>query len=438
MILASIPSPSVSGIHLGPLFLHFYGLMYVVGIALAVAITTRRWAAVGGDRELVYDVLLWGVPAGIIGGRLYFDVTTPFDITPHTWWGPLAVWNGGLGIWGGIAAGGAVGVWRVRRAGASAGEFMNAVAPALLVAQAIGRIGNYFNQELFGKPSTLPWAVEISYAARLDQKIPAVDLKYSTFQPSFLYEMIFDLAWAALLVWLGHHRRIRPQGLFALYVAGYSGYRIFEETIRIDSSAYFLGLRLNFFVAIVMTAAGLAWFVLVQRRGRRADNTTDRYLDSISSLWRTWNPRESARAGPRTWCCALIPSWPICWLRSRRWRAVRCPTWPGRRSPRWSRRAAATSGSALCWKTTWPGTSGCWTCCGTTSHDRAQDRSWSRARHDRAGRRRPRGDRGPGPRHRHRRRARPNGRRRGAGRASRSRAGTNRAARGRTAGHTAA
>jgi prolipoprotein diacylglyceryl transferase len=265
--LAFIPSPSVSGIHLGPLFLHVYGLMYVVGISLAVYITVRRWAAAGGDRALVYDVLVWGVPAGIVGGRIYFDVTTPFDITPHTWWGPLAVWNGGLGIWGGIAVGTLVGAWRVRRAGVSVGLFMNAVAPALLVAQALGRVGNYFNQELFGKPSGLPWAVEIGYAARLNAGIPAADLKYATFQPSFLYELIFDLSWAAVLVWLGHHRRVRPQGLFALYVAGYSGYRIFEETIRIDSSAYFLGLRLNFFVAIVMTVVGLTWFVVVQRRG---------------------------------------------------------------------------------------------------------------------------------------------------------------------------
>ncbi|HET9081463.1 MAG TPA: prolipoprotein diacylglyceryl transferase [Trebonia sp.] len=264
--LASIPSPPVNGFHLGPLFVHFYGLMYVIGISLAVYITVRRWTAVGGNRELVYDVLIWGVPAGIIGGRIYFDITTPFDITPHTWWGPLAVWNGGLGIWGGIALAAPVGIWRVRRAGASAGEFMNAVAPALLVAQAVGRLGNYFNQELFGKPSALPWAVQISYAARLVQQIPAADLKYSTFQPSFLYELIFDLAWAAALVWLGHHRRIQPQGLFALYVAGYSGYRIFEETIRIDSSAYFLGMRLNFFVAITVALIGLAWFAAVQRR----------------------------------------------------------------------------------------------------------------------------------------------------------------------------
>jgi prolipoprotein diacylglyceryl transferase len=263
--LAFIPSPPVSGAHLGPLFVHFYGLMYVIGIALAVYITGRRWAAAGGNRSLVYDIVLWAVPAGIVGARIYFDVTTPFDITPHAWWGPLAVWKGGLGVWGGIAAGTVVGAWRVRRSGASVGLFMNAVAPALLVAQAIGRIGNYFNQELFGQPSSLPWALEISYAARLNAGVPQADLKYGTFQPSFLYELIFDLAWAAALVWLGHHRRIRPQGVFALYVAGYSGYRIFEETIRIDSSAYFLGLRLNFFIAVAITAVGLAWFLVVQR-----------------------------------------------------------------------------------------------------------------------------------------------------------------------------
>jgi prolipoprotein diacylglyceryl transferase len=261
-----IPSPPANGFHVGPLYIHFYGLMYVVGIALAIIITRRRWRAAGGDPMLVTDVATWAVPAGIIGGRLYFDITTPFDITPHVWWGVFAVWNGGLGIWGGIAAGVAVGIWRVRRAGADWRVMCNAVAPALLVAQAIGRIGNYFNQELFGKPTSLPWGVDISQAARLNSGIPAADLKYSTFQPSFLYELIFDLALAAFLVWLGHHRKIRPPGLMALYVAGYAGYRIFEETIRIDSSAHFLGLRLNMYIAIVVTIAGLTWFVFTQRR----------------------------------------------------------------------------------------------------------------------------------------------------------------------------
>jgi prolipoprotein diacylglyceryl transferase len=257
--LGFIPSPSVNGFHLGPLFIHVYGLMYVVGIALAIYITRRRWAAAGGNPDLVWEVALWAVPAGIIAARIYFDITTPSDI-PHHWWGVFAVWSGGLGIWGGIAGGAAAGIWRVKRAGVNAGMFANAIAPALLVAQAVGRIGNYFNQELFGKPSSLPWALEISPAHR-----PAGYLAYSTFQPSFLYELIFDLALAAALVWLGHHRKIRPWGLFALYVAGYSAYRIFEETIRIDSSEHFLGLRLNFYVATILALIGIAWFIRAQR-----------------------------------------------------------------------------------------------------------------------------------------------------------------------------
>jgi prolipoprotein diacylglyceryl transferase len=258
-LLSFIPSPSINGFHLGPLYIHFYGLMYVVGITLAIIITRRRWRALGGDPDLVYDVAIWAVPLGLIGARAYSDITTPSVIPPH-WWGVFAIWNGGLGIWGGIAAGALTGIWRVRRAGASAGLFANAIAPALLVAQAVGRVGNYFNQELFGKPTTLPWALEISVAHR-----PAGYLAYSTFQPTFLYELIWDLALAAFLVWLGHHRKIKPWGLFALYVAGYSAFRIFEETVRIDTSEHFLGLRLNFYVATVLTLVGLAWFVRAQR-----------------------------------------------------------------------------------------------------------------------------------------------------------------------------
>jgi prolipoprotein diacylglyceryl transferase len=262
--VASIPSPSFNGIHVGPLDFRIYGLCYVVAVAAAVAVCSRRWEAVGGRRELVADVALWGFPAGLIGGRLYFVITSWNEVPDH-WWGPLAIWKGGLGVWGGIAVGAAVGIWRVRRAGANVGVFMDAAAPALLVAQGVGRIGNYFNQELFGKPSGLPWALEISPAARLNAGLPGADQKFATFQPSFLYELIFDLALAAVLVWLGRRWPIKPPGLFALYVAGYSGYRIFEETIRIDSSAYFLGLRLNFFIAIAVTVAGLAWFAFTQR-----------------------------------------------------------------------------------------------------------------------------------------------------------------------------
>jgi len=272
--LSFIPSPSVNGFHLGPLFIHYYGLMYVVGITLAVIITRRRVQAAGGDPALVADMATWAVPAGIIGGRIYFDITTPNDI-PHVWYGVFAVWTGGLGIWGGVLAGALVGAWRVRRRGESVPLVADAVAPALLVAQAVGRLGNYFNQELFGKPTTLPWALVISPQYR-----PHGYAAYRTFQPTFLYELIWDLALAALLVWLGHHGRIKPPGLFALYVAGYSAFRIIEESLRIDSSEHFLGLRLNFYVAALLTIAGLTWFVITQRR--QPPPTTPTPEDDIS------------------------------------------------------------------------------------------------------------------------------------------------------------
>ena len=214
-----IPSPSINSFHIGPLDIHFYALGYIIGITLAILITRRRWRALGGDPDLVNDIALWVVPAGIIGGRIYFDITTPADI-PHVWYGVFAVWTGGLGIWGGVALAALVGAWRLRKLGISVGPFANAIAPALLVAQAVGRIGNYFNKELFGGPTTLPWGLEIPYQYRLSGGIPAQDLHFSTFQPTFLYELIWDLAFAAFLVWLGHHARIRPWGLFALYVAG--------------------------------------------------------------------------------------------------------------------------------------------------------------------------------------------------------------------------
>ena len=260
-----IPSPSINSFSIGPLVIHFYALMYLVGIAAAIIITRRRWRAVGGDPDLVGDVALWGVPAGIIGGRIYFDITTPMDI-PHVWYGPIAVWSGGLGIWGGVLVGGLVGVWRLRKRGVSPALFADAMAPGLLMAQGIGRIGNYFNKELFGRPTSLPWGLEIPYQYRVSGGIPAQDLHFSTFQPTFLYELIFDFAWAGFLIWLGSHRKIKPPGLFALYVAGYSAYRIFEESLRIDSSVHIFGLRLNMYIASALTIFGAVWFYRSQRR----------------------------------------------------------------------------------------------------------------------------------------------------------------------------
>jgi prolipoprotein diacylglyceryl transferase len=258
-VLASIPSPSSNGFSVGPIFFHAYGLAYVAAVTAAVWICSRRWEAIGGSRELVQECALWGFPAGILGGRLY-HVLTSWNEVPHTWWGPFAVWKGGLGIWGGIVFGVVVGLWRVRRRGGDLKAILDAAAPAILVAQAIGRIGNYFNQELFGGPTSLPWGLQIDPVNR-----PAGYLQYATFHPTFLYEALWNLALAGALVLLGHRRRIRPPGLFALYVAGYSAFRIFEETLRVDPAHHFLGLRLNLYVAALGTLAGLAWFVRTQR-----------------------------------------------------------------------------------------------------------------------------------------------------------------------------
>jgi prolipoprotein diacylglyceryl transferase len=269
VVKASIPSPSFNDLQLGPFTLHVYGVMYVFAVLASIVITRRRWRAEGGDPDLVYEVALWGFPAGLIGARIYFVITS-WDQAPHTWWGPFAIWDGGLGIWGGILAGTLAGLWVLRRRHADVPRFLDAAAPALLVAQSIGRIGNYFNQELFGRPTSLPWGLEISPEHR-----PAADAAFSTFHPTFLYEIVWNLSLAAALVWLGHHRRIHPGGLFALYVAGYSLFRIFEELLRVDPAHHLFGLRLNFFVAGILCAGGLVVFARLQRAGRSAPREPD-------------------------------------------------------------------------------------------------------------------------------------------------------------------
>lgn len=264
IIQAFIPSPASNGFEVGPFFFHAYGIAYVFAVLAAIVVTRWQWKWAGGDPALPGEVALWAFPAGLLGGRIYFLVTTPSQIPPH-WWGPFAIWKGGLGIWGGIAAGVAVGVWVLHRRldRDSILRFVDAAAPGLLVAQAIGRLGNYFNQELFGGPTTLPWGLEIDPAHR-----PPGYERYATFQPTFLYEIIWNLALAGVLVWLFRRRSVRPPGLFALYVAGYSGFRMFEESLRIDYSNHILGMRLNFWVAGILCVGGLVSFVAIQRGWR--------------------------------------------------------------------------------------------------------------------------------------------------------------------------
>jgi prolipoprotein diacylglyceryl transferase len=259
--LSFIPSPAHNGFNLGPLFVHAYGIAYVFAVAAAILLARWRWSSRGGDPRLPQETAIWAFPAGLIGGRIYFLITTPSQIPPH-WWGPFAIWKGGLGIWGGIAGGAAVGIWYIRkhlRPGETVAGFADATAPGLLCAQAIGRIGNYFNQELFGKPTTLPWGLKIDLAHR-----PPGYLQYATFQPTFLYELIWNLGLAGVLIWLHSRRKVKAPGLFALYVAGYSAFRLLEENLRIDYSNYVLGMRLNFWIALAFTVGGLIWFARVQ------------------------------------------------------------------------------------------------------------------------------------------------------------------------------
>jgi prolipoprotein diacylglyceryl transferase len=267
-LYASIPSPGFNRIDLGPLSFHVYGLMYALAVIGAVWVTTVRWKKLGGKGDLVQECALYGFPAGLVGGRLYHVITSWNEVPKH-WWGPFAIWEGGMGVIGGIALGTLAGIWVLRRRGANVVVFMDCVAPGLLVAQAIGRLGNWFNQELYGKPTSLPWGLEIDRDHR-----PEGYLDQSTFQPTFLYEGLWNLILAACLVWLGHHRGIRAPGLFALYVAGYGAFRIIEEVaLRIDDAHHILGMRLNFWVACGVFLIGVAWFAWTQRRPEEPDSS---------------------------------------------------------------------------------------------------------------------------------------------------------------------
>jgi prolipoprotein diacylglyceryl transferase len=265
-VLASIPSPSSGEIDLGPLTIHMYGLMLLLAIAAATVITGIRWTRRGGDWDLVFRVAVWGVAFGIVGARAY-HVITSWNEVPDEWWGVFAVWEGGLGVWGGIAAGTIAGAVVVRRSGNSVFRFMDAVAPGLLVAQAIGRWGNWWNQELYGEPTSRAWGLEISPENR-----PAEFFDVATFHPTFLYEFIYCLACAGLLLLLDLRFRFKPPALFALYVSLYTFGRFFEELIRIDPSHEYGPFRLNGWVSIGVFVVSTAFFVWWQfLRGRRPE-----------------------------------------------------------------------------------------------------------------------------------------------------------------------
>ena len=258
MILASFPSPSSEAIELGPLTLRAYGLAIAFGVLAGVWLAQKRWTAVGGDPDDISRIAMWAVPAGLIGARIYHVITDwRFD---EGFAEPFKIWEGGLGIPGGIFAGVLMALWMIRREGWDRPSLLDAAVPALPLAQAIGRIGNWFNQELFGGPTELPWAVEIAPEHR-----PAEYLNVETFHPTFLYEALWNLALVVFLIWLGTTKRLRTGALLAVYVLGYLTARLWLETVRIDPATELGGVRINIWMSLVGIALAGAWLVF---RGR--------------------------------------------------------------------------------------------------------------------------------------------------------------------------
>jgi prolipoprotein diacylglyceryl transferase len=263
--LLSIPSPEISFIDLGPVRIHFYALFILTGIALATFMADRTLTKRGAERGVFLDIALWAVPAGIIGGRFFHVVTHPRD---YFYEGAdllavFRIWEGGLAIFGAITVGAVGAWWGARQAGLRFTAVADAVAPWVLVAQGIGRLGNYFNQELYGIPTTLPWGLEI----------PSTNPAYPnglpdglTFHPTFLYEMIWNFVGAAAILYLASKLKLQWGKVFALYLIVYSFGRIWIESIRIDPSEVILGLRTNIWSALIGVAIGIIILLVQSRR----------------------------------------------------------------------------------------------------------------------------------------------------------------------------
>ena len=269
-LIASLPSPSTNAIHIGGLQVRAYGLCIAIGVIVAVWIARRRWSARGGDPDDISRLAVWSVLAGLVGARLY-HVITDYQRFEGRWLHVFAVWEGGLGIPGGLIAGVVTGAVIAHRRGLPVAQLLDVVAPAIPVAQAIGRLGNWFNQELYGRPTHLPWAVRISP----DHRLPGYQ-HIATYHPTFLYEALWNLALAGLLI-LYERRRpgARPGTLFALYVAGYALGRLWVEALRIDPASHIAGLRVNIWVSIVALAASAIWLVATRHRPAESTGTAD-------------------------------------------------------------------------------------------------------------------------------------------------------------------
>ncbi len=289
-MLAAIPSPPFNDLQIGPLTLTLYGLMIALGVIAAVWIAERRWQSRGGNPEDIAAIATWAVVAGLVGARLY-HVATDWRRFEGRWLDVVAIWEGGLGIPGGLVAGVAIGAWLARRRGLSVLHVLDAAAPAIPVAQAIGRLGNWFNQELFGGPSDLPWAVRIDPMHR-----PRDLANESTYHPTFLYEALGNLALAALLVFVLERRfRLRPGQLFLCYVAGYAALRFAVESVRIDPATEIFGLRVNLWVSAI-TFVGAIVMIVIRRDAETlaAEAVSDRTREVESTRQNSHQDRDDS------------------------------------------------------------------------------------------------------------------------------------------------
>lgn len=265
--VSSIPSPSSGSINLGPLKLNAYGLMIALGVIVAVRIAGKRAEAKGvGTVDDFSSIAMWAVPAGVIGGRLY-HVITDYQLFQGRWFDAVKIWQGGLGIWGGITAGVIVGAWRARVRGRDVREMVSCAVPGIAVAQAIGRWGNWWNQELFGRPTTVPWGLEVSDSVTRNAGYTVGTL----FHPTFLYESVGCVVLALLLVRLEARRTLRPGRLLAWYAMGYTALRFFIEGLRIDAAHSAGGLRLNQWVSLAVFGAAAIFLLVDARRSQNPD-----------------------------------------------------------------------------------------------------------------------------------------------------------------------
>ena len=256
-LLGSIPSPS-SG-NLGPF--HLYGVILAVGVLVAVYVAEQRWRHRGYPRDGIYDISFWVVIWGVIGARLY-HVVTDYELFEHDPWRAFQIWRGGLGIWGAVIGGAIAVVVITHRRKMPTLAVMDCMAPGIVLAQAIGRWGNYFNQELFGKPTRLPWGLEIDLAHR-----PAGYRQFTTFNPTFLYESLYCFALVGVILWVEHRFVLRRGQSLTLYLATYTFGRFWFENLRIDPAHHILGLRVNAWVALVACLAATAAFWWLGRHG---------------------------------------------------------------------------------------------------------------------------------------------------------------------------